>query len=553
MRLFPKIIGIGVVGFLLATIIAAVAVYCGTKLTAVEDEMADLLTFRGEVAKAKDAHIAWLRTIDLAIIDKKSSLAIGTDGTQCAFGKWYYADGNAVAQSMSEEIQRIYNSLAEEHLDVHRRGGELLQIWDQDNLQPSIDLLREKIDPLAAVLIGKLDKMVELAGARIDEVHDKGLIIAKTQNWAICVTLILGAITLFLYSWITAQNIAGPLKTCGHILDGIAQEGNIEPDVPGGLLARRDEIGGISRDTEQILHEYRSTIDVIQHLAAGDWTQEIETRGTKDVMHINLKNMLEKVSATLLTISQMVEQVATGAKEVSAASDNLSRGATTSAASLEEITASMGEVGSQTKTNAEKANEANRLAKAATEAALEGKGMMQRMITSMEQITKNASEVQHVIKVIDDISFQTNLLALNAAVEAARAGTHGKGFAVVAEEVRNLAARCAKAAGETSQMIENNNKQIHEGAETATETADKLDTIAEQAEKTASLINDIAKASGDQAQGIQQITIGLHQIDDVTQQSTASAEETASVAREMHGVVSKLHDLISQFKLRHVS
>lgn len=125
MKLFPKIIGIGVVGFVIALIIAAVAVYCGTKLTAIEDEMTDLLTFRTEVAKAKDAHISWLRTIDLAIIDAKPALSIGTDGTQCGFGKWYYADGKNIVKSMSNEIQQIYNGLAEEHLDVHRLGGEL--------------------------------------------------------------------------------------------------------------------------------------------------------------------------------------------------------------------------------------------------------------------------------------------------------------------------------------------------------------------------------------------------------------------------------------------
>jgi methyl-accepting chemotaxis protein len=251
----------------------------------------------------------------------------------------------------------------------------------------------------------------------------------------------------------------------------------------------------------------------------------------------------------VLEVTSVVEQVATGAQEVTSASDSLSQGATTSAASLEEITASMNQVGSQTNTNANNATEANRLAKSATGAAGEGKDMMQRMIASMEQITKNAADVQRVIKVIDDISFQTNLLALNAAVEAARAGAHGKGFAVVAEEVRNLAARCAKAAGETSQMIENNNKQINQGAAIATETSGKLDIIVEQAQKTAGLINDIAAACNQQAQGIQQISQGLQQIDSVTQRNTAGAEETASVSREMSSLAAKLRELVGQFKL----
>jgi methyl-accepting chemotaxis protein len=176
--------------------------------------------------------------------------------------------------------------------------------------------------------------------------------------------------------------------------------------------------------------------------------------------------------------------------------------------------------------------------------------MMKKMIESMTLITKNSQDVQKVIKVIDDISFQTNLLALNAAVEAARAGAHGKGFAVVAEEVRNLASRSAKAAAETAQMIENNSKQINEGAEIATLTADTLNGIVEQSQQVAALVGEIAKASSEQAQGIAQVSQGLSQIDSVTQQNTAAAEETASVSNEMSGQAAKLQGLVGQFKLR---
>ena len=176
--------------------------------------------------------------------------------------------------------------------------------------------------------------------------------------------------------------------------------------------------------------------------------------------------------------------------------------------------------------------------------------MMQRMISSMESITKNATDIQKVIKVIDDISFQTNLLALNAAVEAARAGVHGKGFAVVAEEVRNLAARSAKAAAETTQMIEGNSKQISAGADIASQTAEMLNDIVSQVTQVTEIVGRIATASSEQAQGVGQVTQGLHQIDAVTQQNTASAEETASVSNEMSSQAKKLQQLIGQFRLK---
>jgi methyl-accepting chemotaxis protein len=172
------------------------------------------------------------------------------------------------------------------------------------------------------------------------------------------------------------------------------------------------------------------------------------------------------------------------------------------------------------------------------------------MTEAMTQITMNSNEIQEVITVIDGIAFQTNLLALNAAVEAARAGQHGKGFAVVAEEVRSLAARSAKAAKETSELIAKSGLEIARGGEVAARTADVLNAIVEQIQQTTELVANIATASHKQAQGVNQVSIGLTQIDAVTQQNTASAEEAASATSEMSAMAANLQKLVAQFKLR---
>lgn len=264
----------------------------------------------------------------------------------------------------------------------------------------------------------------------------------------------------------------------------------------------------------------------------------------------SLNLVIQEFNETLQKVSSTVVQVESSAAQVSAAADSVSAGSTESAASLEEITSSMTELGSQTNNNADNAYAANSLAKSAADAANIGRNKMKQMTESMQEITRNGEETQKVIKTIDDIAFQTNLLALNAAVEAARAGAHGKGFAVVAEEVRNLAARSAKAAAETAELIENSNKEIQEGVKNSEETANAFNEIYDNITKTADLVNEIASASKEQAQGITQTNVGLSQVDSVTQQNTANAEQTASSAQEMAGLAITLGNLISHFKLK---
>ncbi|MBD3293206.1 MAG: methyl-accepting chemotaxis protein, partial [Armatimonadia bacterium] len=167
----------------------------------------------------------------------------------------------------------------------------------------------------------------------------------------------------------------------------------------------------------------------------------------------------------------------------------------------------------------------------------------------MGKISKASEETSRIVKTIDEIAFQTNLLALNAAVEAARAGDAGKGFAVVAEEVRNLAQRSAEAAKNTANMIEEAVKNADTGVSISHEVDEALTEIAEGSRKVSGLIAEIAAASNEQAQGIEQVNTAAGQMDEVTQRNAANAEESASAAEEISAQTDELRNMVDAFTL----
>jgi len=316
-------------------------------------------------------------------------------------------------------------------------------------------------------------------------------------------------------------------------------------------LARKDEIGRMADAMDRFADSLdQEVVGSLQKLAAGDLTFQVTPRDGQDAVRGALKKLGADLGALVAQIQVAGEQIASGSGQVADGSQSLSQGATEQAASLEQITASMTEMGSQVRQSAENAAQANTLSASAREAAERGNAQMQQMVQAMGEINDAGQNISKIIKTIDEIAFQTNLLALNAAVEAARAGQHGKGFAVVAEEVRNLAARSAKAARETAELIEGSVKKAENGAQIADRTAGALGEIVTGITKVSDLVAEIAAASNEQAQGIAQVSQGLGQIDQVTQQNTASAEQSAAAAEELSSQAGQLRQMLQRFKLR---
>ena len=457
--------------------------------------------------------------------------------------------------AIRQRLEKINKSVAEERKQLVADVGKTMDDWRKsfDTLVGCIHRQDESnvtLDQATVDVDACLADMVDILKTRTTEIRGEATAAGNRIVRLIVSVSVFAVIFGLVVSIVLSRNITIGIGRAVGAMTMIAKDGNVSFDIPPSDLNRGDEVGDLAKAVGGILREFQNVEGLANNLAEGNWIVDAKVRGDQDTMNINLNTMLDQVNHALAEINESVKQVSTGAGEVSSAATTLSSGAQESAASLEEITASMSEISSQTKMNAESAGQARDLAQQATKAATEGQAAMQEMTGAMDRITKNSHEIQRVIKVIDDIAFQTNLLALNAAVEAARAGVHGKGFAVVAEEVRNLAARSAKAAAETTELISKSGQEIGNGGMVASRTSEVLNVIVEQIKQTTDLVAGIAIASNEQAQGVAQVTVGLQQIDQVTQQNTAAAEESASAANEMSGMATNLQQLVAKFKLK---
>ena len=359
------------------------------------------------------------------------------------------------------------------------------------------------------------------------------------------------------------NSIKDNLNTCIDAVNALVADANyLSMAALEGRLQTRADVNRHQGDFRRIVQGVNDTLDavigpiteasqVLEKVAARDMTARVQGDYAGDLARIKvaLNMAVDNLETALVQVSQATGQVAEASVQISSGSQSLAQGANEQASSLEEVSASLEQMSSMTRQSADNAVAAKQLAGEADSHARTGTEAMGRMSGAINRIKESSDQTAKIVKTIDEIAMQTNLLALNAAVEAARAGEAGRGFAVVAEEVRNLAQRSAQAAKNTADMIGESVRNAEEGVKISQEVSSSFEKIATSSKKVNDLIAEIAAASKEQAQGIKGVNDAVVQMDKVTQQNAANAEESASASEELSSQAEELQAMVAQFRL----
>ena len=320
-----------------------------------------------------------------------------------------------------------------------------------------------------------------------------------------------------------------PLNFSAKYVDMISK-GDIPPQITDTY---HGDFNTIKNNLNTLIVAMNDITAAAEEISGGNLTVALRERSAQDKLMQALSAMVGGLTQTVSDIRSIAGEVAAASQSISTASVQVSKGASAQAAAAEEASSSMEEMVSNIKQNADNAQQTDKIANKSAKDALESGKSVLEAVAAMKEIANK-------ISIIEEIARQTNLLALNAAIEAARAGEHGKGFAVVAAEVRKLAERSQKAAGEINQLSATTLKVSEKSGE-------MLDKLVPDIQRTAELVQEISAASKEQDTGAEQINKALQQLEQVIQQNASASEEMASTTEELTGQSEQLVSALSFF------
>ncbi|EPJ93988.1 histidine kinase, HAMP region: chemotaxis sensory transducer [Pseudomonas sp. CFII68] len=422
------------------------------------------------------------------------------------------------------------------------RGDGLLNAQTQ-NIEVLMPIALGRTGKPWAVLI-RLPKAVVMSQAIAleQELQARSL---NNSIWQVSVGLVISLLALAAL-WYAAAKIVGPIREAAALAATISLG-----DFSRRLVQKsEDEVGQLSAALNDMSESLQRQVRVAERISEGDLDLEVRLSSPHDTLGKSLEKMVSNLNQLISEVQISATQITGSSAQVTDLSQSLSDGASNSASSITEISAVMTQMAAQTRDNAANAKKADEQSQASRADAGESDKLMSELIAAMAEIDNSGKDITAIITTIDNIAAQTNLLALNAAIEAARAGELGRGFAVVADEVRSLAARSAEAAQQTAALIADSSSKTQRGMIIAGRTAESLKNIVSGTGAVSSLVSLIYQASSEQASGLQQASIGLEQIDEVTQKNQSNSQECAVAAKDLSERASLMQRVLGRFKVK---
>lgn len=454
-------------------------------------------------------------------------------------------NGDASLLQSVEAANTATSNAREKAMDYIRTG----------NTQAAINTINNEYLEAASNFDQYLNQVIDHAQVQAEEYYQDGTTIKR-----VCTIILYGlaAISIILTMFLVLSIVKGitlPIFEIENAIKAMAK-GDMSSEV---TYKSKDELGDLADNLRFVLETLSSYISHIcerlDSMATGDMSVEMDMDylGEFESIKHSGNKIINSLNDTLGQLHQASEQVANGSEQVSSGAQALSQGATEQASSVEELAATLNELSGQVSQTAANSRDVNQLIANTVHELESSNEKMESMVHAMSNINDCSSEIEKIIKTIEDIAFQTNILALNAAVEAARAGEAGKGFAVVADEVRSLASKSQEAAKNTTVLINNSLNAVSEGSQLATDTQESLLKVVKGASKIGGNMAKITESADMQAEAIAQVTEGIDQISSVIQTNSATAEESAAASEELFSQSSLLKSLVGRFKLKGMS